>query len=71
MYTGTQDPKKLSISRAQPPPTCPRKGYEGDFGAHNTPSVRLSNITALLPSITKLISNQEDTVRYIKERSGT
>ncbi len=28
---------------------------------------RLSNITALLSPITKLIRNQEDTVRYIKE----
>ncbi len=33
--------------------------------------VRLSNITALLPPITKLIRNQEETVRYVKERSGT
>jgi hypothetical protein len=31
----------------------------------------LNNITALLPPITKLIRNQEETVRYIKERSGT
>jgi hypothetical protein len=31
--------------------------------------VRLSNITALLPPITQVIRNQEETVRYIKERA--
>jgi hypothetical protein len=38
-FTG---PKKLEICRAQPPPTCPRNGSEGDFGAHTTPAGRLS-----------------------------
>ncbi len=59
---------------ALPPPTCPCKGSQGAFRAHTTPPVRLSNITALLPPpppITKLIRNQEDTVMYLKERSGT
>jgi hypothetical protein len=33
--------------------------------------VQLRNITALLPPITKLIRNHEETVRYIKECSCT
>jgi hypothetical protein len=44
------------------------------FGAQKSPPVRLSNITALLPhppSHPELIRNQQETVRCIKERSGT
>jgi hypothetical protein len=36
-----------------------------------TPPMRSSNITALLHPIPNLIRNQEETVRYMKERSGT
>jgi hypothetical protein len=67
-------------------PTGDFKGvsYEG-FRVHTTPPVRLSNITTLVrlsnisallpppspPSRTYSIRNQRETVRCIKERSGT
>jgi hypothetical protein len=47
----TTGPKKLSISRVQPPPTCLRNGSEEDFRAHTTTPVRLSTLTALLPPL--------------------
>jgi hypothetical protein len=46
------------------------RGSEGDFRAHTTPPRQLSNLTALLPPIAKLIRNQEETVRYIKKQIG-
>ncbi len=57
-----------------------KKGCLRGFRAHTIPPVRLSNITAqvqlsyitaLLHRITKLVRNQEEIVKYIKESSGT
>jgi hypothetical protein len=58
----------LEIETFLDPATWHRADRQVPFGAQKT---RLSNVTALLSPITKLIINQEEIVRYIKERSGT